>query len=659
MSKVIGASKGIAVFDFDGTLTSTDSFLAFIRFIHGWKGLLWGVFLHLPAVLSYLIGRLRNDDFKRLLFLYFFGNIPATVLEEKGRQFSLRWIPKALLQGAKDRLDWHQSQEHEIIILSASSDLWLEAWCQEKGYELIATKFAKDGHFYKGEYDGKNCYGEEKERRILSHLSAYPVAIRYGYGDRKSDQAYLRHCGHANHLPLLSGLSPFLFRTNQLWSPLLFRLLKLLFFLLFASLPVSLSIDFSSGIHQINLPSEPILGLLTILSLAWFLVHRRWPKSHYQTPIGFTGLLFMAVMLLTSLSSSMYWVSFKYVLIAGIHWWVFFHLIQMLFDYSPNRLTQLFHNFLFGFLAVLGYTWFQHSQLNFRIDASVLAARPFYFDHALYSCCTLLLLGFVWPSTILFKSRIQRSLFCVFGLLLLIGLYLSFSRAAWLSAVIAGVGTLTVWKFKMSLQQLISITIVCVGIVFLLMWRIPAGEIGSQNNASTAKNPLEHLQSVLNTSNNVSNLERRNRYSCAWRMFKDRPLLGFGPGTYERQYLAYQRKEDMTRISVTEFARHRPGKGGGAHSEYLQALAESGILGFASWVFLVLAFLFAVTKIASTGSSWNALLALGLFFGLSTFFLHGIFNNFLHHDKIAALVWGGLAVLHTLYQRNKMEGYMA
>ncbi len=649
----MSAKKGIAVFDFDGTLTTADSFLAFIKFVRGWRAFLWGFLLHLPSIFKYFAGQVKNDELKRIIFSHFFADIPAHELEKLGRQFSLDWIPSVLLQGAKDRLAWHESQAHEIIILSASSDLWLGAWCKEQGYDLISTQFAVVDNHYDGQIVGENCYGLEKERRILPYISKYPKEARYGYGDRKSDQAYLQHCGYANHLPLLSGLAPFLYRTNQQWSPLLYRLLSVLSILLFVSLPFSIGIDFNAGMHQINLPSEPILGVLTLLSLTWFLLHGFWSRSFYLAPIGLAGLVFISIMLVTSLTSTIPWVSFKYSLIAGVHWWVFFHMLPLFFDHKASRLTAVFRTYVLGFLLILAYAWYQHSQYGFRIDASVLTARPFYFDHALYSCCALLLLGFIYPSISLSKHKLKQATFGICGLLLLVGLYLSFSRAAWLSAVLAGIGALIVWIFRLRLKHLLVLSIIGGSSILLLTLQLPANENKIQSNASTAKNPIEHLSSILNTNNNVSNLERLNRYSCAWRMFKDRPIHGFGPGTYERQYLSYQREDDMTTISVTEFGRHRPGMGGGAHSEYLQALSESGILGLLSWVLLILAFLFTSLELIRLGSTWEMTLALGSFFGLSTYFIHGVFNNFLHHDKIAALVWGGLAVLQFLYQSSQ------
>lgn len=642
-------TRGIAVFDFDGTLTESDSFLAFIRYVHGWRTFLWGFLIHSPLILRFFLGHIRNDELKSRLFAYFFADIPANELRAKGRQFSLHWIPKALLAGASERLAWHQSQEHEIIILSASSDLWLGAWCEQEGYSLIATKFLEsNGHFI-GEIDGKNCHGKEKERRIIPHLESYLVEARYGYGDRRSDQAYLQHCGHANHLPLRTGLAPYLYRTNERWSPLLYRFLTILMGLLFACLPFSLGIDF--GVHQLNIPAEPLLGLSGLVSILWFGLHGRMPKSFYRTPLAIASLVFVVVLILTSVTSTMPMVSLKYTLVALVHWWIFFHTLPLILDHSPRKLLRPLLIYTISFLLILCYAWWQHAQYNFRIDVSVLTARPFYFDHALYSCCALLLLGTSWVLMRTSKEALRRILFGLISCCLLLGVYLSFSRAAWLSAFLAGILAVSMFVLKQNFKYIL---ILAAGLILSLILTQPTPNAsGQESNASTAKNPWEHLSSALNTSTNVSNLERLNRYSCALRLFKDRPLLGFGPGTFQYQYLGYQLPEEMTSISVTEHARHRPGKGGGAHSEYLQGLSESGVFGLLSWVVLIIAFFHLTSTILNSAVPWESILVLGIVFSLSTYFIHGLFNNFLHNDKVAALVWGSLAILQVLYLRRQ------
>jgi len=157
------------------------------------------------------------------------------------------------------------------------------------------------------------------------------------------------------------------------------------------------------------------------------------------------------------------------------------------------------------------------------------------------------------------------------------------------------------------------------------------------------------VKSISNVATDASNLERLNRWSCAWRMFKEKPILGWGPGTYMFNYAPFQLKREKTEIS-TNAADH-----GNAHSEYIGPLTESGILGTLS--FLAIVILTIVTGIRN----WYRIkdrkvriLSLALLLGLITYYLHGLLNNFLDTDKASALFWGFTAAIVSidLYHRQ-------
>ena len=640
------SAPGIAIFDFDGTITDRDSFLAFVRFTHGTWGLILGLIQNTVAILRYLTGALPNDELKETIFTHFYGGSLADRLQEKARQFCQTVLPQIIYEGAWEQIRWHRARGDRIIILSASPKLWLAPWCAQQGFELISTEFEILDNRFTGRLSGPNCYGLEKEKRILPLLEEYPPEQRFGYGDSRSDQHYLQHCGQAYHLPLHSALQPFLFQTHQPWSILLHRLLRLTYALLFLLLPFSLSYDF--GAHQINIPTEPLLLLAAALSLAWFGLHGTWPRSFYQKPLLISSLALLMVFGISTIFSSDFIVSLKYTFIASLHWWVFFHSIPLLFDWRPKQLLRLPLLYSAGFMLVLFYAWYQHAQYDFRIDVSVLTARPFYFDHALYSCVVLLLLGPYLAQLRLSRTKFLRLMWLAGSALLLVGLYLSFSRAAWLSTILV-VGLLgCIALLRLRFQHLLLLG--GLAIAFLYFGQsLLLNQLQRNTTASKTESQSDHLRSALNITTDASNLERLNRYSCAWRMFLDRPHTGFGPGSFQYAYLSYQRPEEMTHISVTEPERHRAGKGGGAHSEYLQALSEMGWPGLLAWLALVLTVFWAgLQGYYSTGYSWASILNMALLFSMGTYFIHGLVNNFLHHDKVAALFWVYLAILQYL-----------
>ena len=94
-----------------------------------------------------------------------------------------------------------------------------------------------------------------------------------------------------------------------------------------------------------------------------------------------------------------------------------------------------------------------------------------------------------------------------------------------------------------------------------------------KNKQDSSEELVENFQSISNISTDDSNTERLNRWSAAISMLKERPIFGWGPGTYQFQYAPFQSSANITLISTNA------GDLGNAHSEYISPLAETGILG--------------------------------------------------------------------------------
>ena len=154
-----------------------------------------------------------------------------------------------------------------------------------------------------------------------------------------------------------------------------------------------------------------------------------------------------------------------------------------------------------------------------------------------------------------------------------------------------------------------------------------------------------HLTSVTNIQTDASNLERVNRWVCAVRMFEDRPILGYGPGTYQFEYNKFQTTEFKTHISSNK------GEKGNAHSEYLTYLSEKGLLGGIIFLLIVFgAIYFGMKNHELLKDPLLRLLNLGVLLGLITYFFHGIFNSFMDQSKMAFLYFTGLGTLVWLSQ---------
>lgn len=193
------AKKGIAIFDFDGTIIKKDSYIEFIRFTHGTAKLYQCYLVKSLYVLLYFLKLYPNYKLKEQFFSYFYKGISEDELRMKGIEFSKQKIDAYYYDYAKEILHWHKEKGHDILILTASSALWLEEWTSRNKYSLIGTTFETNNGILTGKIEGRNCYGREKARRIESMLDKYDFHQTYGYGDTKADLHFLKLTHHIHY----------------------------------------------------------------------------------------------------------------------------------------------------------------------------------------------------------------------------------------------------------------------------------------------------------------------------------------------------------------------------------------------------------------------------------------------------------------------------
>lgn len=193
--------KAIAFFDFDGTLTTRDSFTAFIIYAVSWPALILKGLLFSPVVILFYLGLVSNSLAKGLSVRLFFKGWSVKKLEEMGRRFYGERLVHLLRPGVLERLRWHQQKGHHTVLVSASLRFWLEDFCQQNGLSLICTELEEIGDKITGRLNPRNCFGPEKVRKIKEcyELGAYTMV--YAYGDTRGDREMLEIADHAYFKP--------------------------------------------------------------------------------------------------------------------------------------------------------------------------------------------------------------------------------------------------------------------------------------------------------------------------------------------------------------------------------------------------------------------------------------------------------------------------
>ena len=412
--------------------------------------------------------------------------------------------------------------------------------------------------------------------------------------------------------------------------------------------PLSINIEEFNSSFGLFIPSEPLLfGLMIWLSAIQ--LHRPFmPKNLWREPILFSVGIFLIWIFISSITSSHPIVSLKFllaklwfivpVLFFGIHF----------FQKERNRISFIWL-FIISSCIVVIYTISHHAMYGFGEKESHWVMSPFFKDHTIYGAIIALNVPLVFGLYI-YKKHVPliQAVIISMIVLILVGLYFSYTRAAWLSVF----GCLFIGGliyYKVNWKPLAGIAAIVL-LVLLFKWDSIQMELARNKQDHTTESFDERLQSATNISTDASNLERINRWSCALAMFEKRPIFGYGPGTYAFEYAPFQEPENLTIIS-TNF-----GDMGNAHSEFLGALAEMGIIGLLSFLGIVATIFYSSIMVYNRiplSDSGTRILILSIIMALSTYFIHALLNNFLDTDKAAVPIFGMCAMIIALGLQQK------
>ena len=185
-------SRRIVAFDFDGTLTYRDSFLSFLAWRSGRAGYLAGLARLAPAAAAYVFDRDRGR-LKAAAVRVFLRGLPRKDLLEACAAFAASPAGSSLIRPDAEHC-WRQwkSQGARLAIVSASPEEVVAPFAKLLDADvLIATRLAlgPDARVAGG-FEGENCRGPEKARRIRSSFGT-DVRLAAAYGDTSGDREML------------------------------------------------------------------------------------------------------------------------------------------------------------------------------------------------------------------------------------------------------------------------------------------------------------------------------------------------------------------------------------------------------------------------------------------------------------------------------------
>ncbi len=404
--------------------------------------------------------------------------------------------------------------------------------------------------------------------------------------------------------------------------------------------PLSTSLDeleiYSPIGIEMSLPTEPLLFGIMIITWMKMINDSHLFRGLYYHPISRCIAIYIFWIFFTSFSSSMPLVSFK-VLLTRLWYLSSFFLLAYLWFQDRKNVHFFLKCYLFGLSIVAIYTLIQHSIMDFDHDAAHWVMSPFFKDHTSYGMSLALIFPLAIYLCVTGETFNQKIIYGFCVLLILVAIIFSYTRAAWLSLMFASF-VFIFMKLRVSFSVIFSTLILLISFLFVFQTELLVSlEKNSQDSSDSFS---EHLESMYNVSTDASNLERINRWKSAIRLFRERPHLGWGAGTYQFNYGSYQNYYDKTIISTNS------GDKGNAHSEYLGILSETGWPGLLIFtILLVVVFTRAILLYGVLTNKKDKALIIACILSLVTYFTHSLLNNFLDLDKASVPLWGIISIV--------------
>lgn len=426
---------------------------------------------------------------------------------------------------------------------------------------------------------------------------------------------------------------------------------KVMYILIFSA-PLSIGLK-EMGLTQgidLSIPCEPLMAGVMFIYLLNEIHHGVTPHKILRHPITIIIFIQLGWIVFTTITSQLPVISIKY-LVARL-WFIIscYFMTSQMFKKQKSMVYFIF-TYAVALCIVCAITTVKHASYGFDEKTADWIVSPFYNDHTAYGCALAMFIpvfiGFLLITRLpLWVRAVSLGILGV----LVISLVISYARAGWLG-LFAATGVLATLMLRIKFRTILLT--LAAGLVLFFSFQSEIFMVLGRNTTDSDGDLTANLESMTNISTDVSNLERINRWNSALRMFKEKPVVGFGPGTYQFLYAPYQKSNEKTYIS-TNFGDH-----GNAHSEYLGPLSEEGLPGGLIVVALTLGVMFLGYRLAYTVKDRALrIFTISILLGLVTYFVHGFLNNFLDTDKASLPFWGFIAMLVCIDVYHKDRAFL-
>lgn len=416
--------------------------------------------------------------------------------------------------------------------------------------------------------------------------------------------------------------------------------LRSVMYIFFLLLPFSIEMELSSSFGT-DLPAEPLMLLLTGCGLLIFMLKWHNISSHrFFEPITIMLMIHLFWILITAIYSMENTISLKFFL-AKI-WYIvpFFFLLPYLFR-DMKAYMWLIRLLGFGILSTIVVVLYRHAQLDFSFSKVHDAVRIFYRNHVNYACLIASFVPFylVW---LRYEKPFWFQRFVKLGIAIsiLIGLYFSFTRAAMVAAFLV-IPIYFVIRYRL-MKYALSVAFLFAGIfVAYLAHDNKYLDYAPDFNKTITHEKFDNLIDATTKLEDISTMERVYRWVAGATMIAEKPITGYGPGSFSHHYKKY------TVSSFKTYVSDNPEKSG-MHNYYLMITTEQGIPGLIIFITLVVLGLLQGEQLYHTlGIGFHRDLVLACTMILAIILAINLMNDMIETAKQGPVFWMVLGIIST------------
>jgi O-antigen ligase len=408
------------------------------------------------------------------------------------------------------------------------------------------------------------------------------------------------------------------------------------FYLFFLLLPFSIEFNFTPSLGT-DLPTEPLMWVMFGISILIFFNQWKNIKSvRYLNAITFMLLLHLSWIFITMILSQHFTLSLK-IFLAKL-WYIipfYFFSIHVLKD-SAN-VEKMIKSGVYTLTVAVLIVLYRHYLEDFSFDKINFVVTPIFRNHVNYACIIVIFLPYLW-TLFTWNKGVTKFVLLLMMLVYVVGIYFSFTRAAMISVVLA-IFVYYIVKLRWIKPVLVATVLLStIGISYLL-YNNNYLRMNPEYSKTISHQDFDKLITATYKMEDISTMERVYRWVAGVQMIKEKPIVGFGPGTFYASYSAYTVSSFHTYVSDNP-------EQSTVHNYYLLTFIEQGFVGFLIFAIMCgIVLIYGESKYHRMKEKRDKAIVMAAILSFVIILLINLINDMIETDKVGPFFFLAMAII--------------